>query len=483
MVTYSPISSQSHRINISNHLQQQQLHLSNIRRRESMNSSIGATSVRRLLAVNRGSRHRVPSHIRSKILKDFIFLAVAHGLCWAILIPIFGMQGAKTIWFHQENTINLGADIGSVLLSLSFLITSGMCLLTTKIVKKFGFMTLFIAKYSGLCLFLAVHLYPTIYVLLPGYIIFGLTFGPALIAKLSIIVSIPCKLSCYQQEYGLSAVELFDENKVIWKRDESICKFARWFHAAQNFGIVCGATIAAIILTMSPTQNSSLVQTSLSSFSHLTTVPMHSESTTISTLNTIIDKNLSNLSNIDISRDENQALNTFRSSVLQDLLLKVTTTATPLNRTTSTETSYFQDIETMIQQLEYYSDEPFENSMMDQKLCGIHFCPGWDLTSITQPTYEYNVGGNDTSGGSNSNVILASTNFGQIELLGVFLGMSIVALLLICLIGTIENNMRVETLRCLSDTVIFAGPMAYFIGTEQGYMLADYTTVRCIFEY
>lgn len=479
MVTYSPISSQSHRTGpLSNHIHQ---HLSNNRRRESMNSSIGATSVRRLLAVNRGSRHRIPTHIRSKILKDFTFLSIAHGLCWAILIPIFGMQGARTIWFHKENIIDLGADIGTVLLSLSFLITSAMCLLTTKLVKKFGFMTLFIAKYSGLCLFLAVHLYPTIYVLLPGYIIFGLTFGPALIAKLSIIVSIPCKLSCYQQE--LSAVELFDENKITWKRDESICKFARWFHAAQNFGIVCGATIAAVILTMS-SSSSSQTSSSISSTPFLnplpSTTPMSKFASTFSITSNLSDIQISkNISTLDISQ-QNQALSTFRSQILSDLLIKAAATASPLNHT-STETSFFPDIETMIHQMEYYSDEPIENSVMDQKLCGIHFCPGWDLTTICQPPLnDYNVEKNETQAINGNNLILTVTNFGQIELLGVFLGMSIIALLLICLIGTIENNMRVESLRCLSDTVIFAGPMAYFIGTEQGYMLADYTTVSVL---
>lgn len=475
MVTYSPISSQSHRTgHLSNHIHQ---HLSSNRRRESMNSSIGATSVRRLLAVNRGSRHRIPSHIRSKILKDFTFLSIAHGLCWAILIPIFGMQGARTIWFHKENAIDLGADIGSVLLSLSFLITSGMCLLTTKLVKKFGFMTLFIAKYSGLCLFLAVHLYPTIYVLLPGYIIFGITFGPALIAKLSIIVSIPCKLSCYQQE--LSAVELFDENKVMWKRDESICKFARWFHAAQNFGIVCGATIAAVILTMS--SSSQTIKSISSPFVNPSqaTTPMPKFTTTfLVTPSNLSEVQISkNISTLDISQ-QNQALSTYRSQILSDILTKAAVTASPLNQTTSTEISYFPDIETMIHQMEYYSDEPIENSVMDQKLCGIHFCPGWDLTTICQPSSsDFNEGLNDTQVINGNNLILTVTNFGQIELLGVFLGLSIIALILICLIGTIETNMRVESLRCLSDTVIFAGPMAYFIGTEQGYMLADYTTV------
>lgn len=62
------------------------------RRRESMNSSIGATSIRRLLTVNRGCRHKISLHVRAKVAKNFTLLIVAHGLMCAVLIPLFGLQ-------------------------------------------------------------------------------------------------------------------------------------------------------------------------------------------------------------------------------------------------------------------------------------------------------------------------------------------------------------------------------------------------------
>lgn len=62
------------------------------RRRESINSSIGATSIRRLLTVNRGCRHKISSHVRAKIAKNFSQLIIAHGLMCAVLIPLFGLQ-------------------------------------------------------------------------------------------------------------------------------------------------------------------------------------------------------------------------------------------------------------------------------------------------------------------------------------------------------------------------------------------------------
>lgn len=65
------------------------------RRRESMNSSIGATSIRRLLTVNRGCRHRISLHVRAKVAKNFTLLILAHGLMCAVLVPLFGLQVNK----------------------------------------------------------------------------------------------------------------------------------------------------------------------------------------------------------------------------------------------------------------------------------------------------------------------------------------------------------------------------------------------------
>lgn len=62
------------------------------KRRESMNSSIGATSIRRLLTVNRGCRHKISSQVRAKTVKNFTLLIVAHGLMCAVLIPLFSLQ-------------------------------------------------------------------------------------------------------------------------------------------------------------------------------------------------------------------------------------------------------------------------------------------------------------------------------------------------------------------------------------------------------
>lgn len=127
MAAYSPISSRNHRINTA-----PPYHISSTansvmpttvpfnavagtsiastfhgnlsgssRRRESINSSIGATSIRRLLTVNRGCRHKVSLQVRAKVVKNFTLLIVAHGLMCAVLIPLFGLQVSNRIPFVE----------------------------------------------------------------------------------------------------------------------------------------------------------------------------------------------------------------------------------------------------------------------------------------------------------------------------------------------------------------------------------------------
>lgn len=141
MAAYSPISSRNHRINIA-----PPYHISSTansaistttafnavggpvvstfhgnvsgssRRRESINSSIGATSIRRLLTVNRGCRHKISLHVRAKVAKNFTLLIVAHGLMCAVLIPLFGLQVRKSFYYTHITHI---AQAASLMLSMA----------------------------------------------------------------------------------------------------------------------------------------------------------------------------------------------------------------------------------------------------------------------------------------------------------------------------------------------------------------------------
>lgn len=96
MAAYSPISSRSHRNSVhtaASYQIHQATGSASHRRRDSINSSIGATSIRRLLKVNQtGCRYKIPLHIKTKVTRNFILLVLAHGLTCSILVPLFGLQ-------------------------------------------------------------------------------------------------------------------------------------------------------------------------------------------------------------------------------------------------------------------------------------------------------------------------------------------------------------------------------------------------------
>lgn len=108
----------------------------------------------------------------------------------------------------------------------------------------------------------------------------------------------------------------------------------------------------------------------------------------------------------------------------------------------------------------------FDKNEHGERICGVQSCPVWDVT----------ISFNANSSLSLNDFHLIS-NLSATELMGIFVGFGVISLVLACFMGNIENGIRTESSRGMTDTLMFAGPMAYFIGTEQGYMLTDFTKV------
>ncbi|XP_055711890.1 uncharacterized protein LOC129806975 isoform X2 [Phlebotomus papatasi] len=404
MTAYSPISSRSHRVGPQ--IQPPLGGLGGVvnprARRESINSSIGANSVRRLLTVN----------------------LIAHGLTTAALVPLIGLQGSSSAWFEQNSWIYFGPDIGSILLSLSFFITAGMCLLATRLIRRLGYFIVILVSYSGLCFYLATHFFPSIYVLLPGYIVLGITLGPAWVGKLSLVVSMAGKLSCGQHEcYPADAYDS-GEHRNLCSREENVRRLARWYHAAQDLGIIFGALLASTILSCVSRNESGCLS----------------------------GANMTN------------AFVPFRNSLEMSMIRVMNTTRAPNVNDSSQVTSLMNSTsveKSLIFPPEGFLDAFFNTNEHGERICGADLCPVW-----LRPT-QY----------SNATEILSGSfelPIGTKTIIGVFLGMSLLALALSSMSGHIDSHLRLEPIRGISDTLLFAGPMAYFIGTEQGYILSDY---------
>ncbi|XP_029727766.1 uncharacterized protein LOC115254158 [Aedes albopictus] len=463
ITNYSPASSRSHRLAVAPPITIgypfQSSTLGN-RRRDSVNSSIGATSVRRLLTVNNrsyGCRHKIPTHMRHKVTRNFVLLTIAHGLMCTALIPLVGLQGSNSTWFQQESWLAMGPDVGSGLLSICCLVTALMCLVTTKIIRKFGYSIVLAAIYGGLCVFLATHIYPVLVSLVPGYLVLGLILGPSVICKHTLVVSMAGKLSCSQPECGGTSMaginaDSYDDHRLLCSRNESIRRLGRWFQAAGDFGMIIGTIVASFILSCASSNRAGCFYISATS------------STNISGTITTAQINSSALNEVTLGHPSIEIAPTSTSRSLADPnpTSKVTTPTMPSLK----ETIFFlynirmQHHGSDGYQLDRFPYSTFQTNDHGERICGSHLCPVWDR--------------NIPINSSTISSLSLQTQTGTIPLMGLYLICAVVALTVTGLTTDIEHNVKFDSIRKMSDTLLFAGPMAYFIGTEQGYMLADF---------
>ncbi|XP_061389912.1 protein unc-93 homolog A [Musca vetustissima] len=394
---YSPISTRSHRVNpVSSYHVQAALAAS--RRRESINSSIGATSIRRLISLNnRNCRYKVPAHIRQKVTKCFTLLALAHGLMCAVLVPIFALQGSNSVWHHREQWLQIGPNIGSLLLSICLFISAGMSLVTPKLIRKFGYTVLMGVNSVAVCLFLICHLYPSIYTLLPAYMILGLTHSPSWISKIAVVVHFGSKLSCSQHECTLMsshALDSWEEHKLSCNRDQKVRRLGRWFQASKDIGIILGAIIASMVLSCTSPNN---------------TLPQ-----------------------------------------AQAVQFYIPSTPYVWSRGSPYKSEY------------YNLDEH------GSRICGADMCPLWQFDAAAED--------DEINETIFSPFIREKPRAGSSTLIGIYLIFALISIILLVLAGKVHATFRHERIKGMTDTLLFAGPLAYFIGTEQAYILSDFLT-------
>uniref|UniRef100_A0A182MAR1 Major facilitator superfamily associated domain-containing protein n=1 Tax=Anopheles culicifacies TaxID=139723 RepID=A0A182MAR1_9DIPT len=513
MTNYSPASNRSHRISVGATFaaayQFQSSSLGNRHRRDSVNSSIGATSVRKLLTVqNRsyGCRHKIPSHVRSKMMKNFILVAVAHGFMCTALVPLIVLQGANSTWFQQESWLAAGPDVGSGLLSLCCAVTAGMSLMTTKLVQRFGYSIVLAASYGALCLFLAAHIYPVLLSLVPGYLVLGLFLGPSVICKQALLVSMAGKLSCSQPECGGTSTaganaDSYDDHRLICSRQEQVRRLGRWFRAAGDFGIIIGTIVAAFVLTCASGSNR------IGCYYISSLAPPVPNAALSATLNGTTPA--FNGSHHDQAADAGLPL--YRDILMslpgvteQPLDVSTSDSANPTHPTPSKavtpsmptlrETMYFlyniklpdptgngddgyhpsstssspagggssdEQRDAAGPYMDRFPYSMFQTNDYGERICGSHLCPVWDR----------NVPVNSSA---LENQLKLQGYTGATPLMCIYLVFGVLAFTVTAFTTDIEFNVKFDSIRRMSDTLLFAGPLAYFVGTEQAYMMADF---------
>ncbi|KAG5324570.1 UN93L protein, partial [Acromyrmex heyeri] len=154
MAAYSPISCRSTRTSALSW-----------RRRDSMNSSAGASSVRRLIAAVRAAPSG-PRPPRRVVLRHIAALLLGHASCSAATLPIFPLQAG------------LGAfepRLGPVLLAYLYMMAAATSCFAPIVVQRLGTNLAITASHVVTAIFVGVHLYPKWYGCLIAAILVRLT--------------------------------------------------------------------------------------------------------------------------------------------------------------------------------------------------------------------------------------------------------------------------------------------------------------------
>lgn len=360
--------------------------------------------------------------------------------------------------------------IGSLLLSLSFLLASGMCFLSAIAIKRMGHYSVILCGYLGIALFLACHVLPNYYTLLPAYTVLGIVLGPLYISKFNLIIVMANKLSCGQHECcnALSTPTANQEPtheeigmfpaKPPCSRDQNIRRLARWFNAVQDFGIICGAVIASLLLTCSAFDEPNTVAHSMC-------------------------MNGNNLSSSD-AFSFSQPVMVMDAFPVPDHLTASPPLALPVKNESSREATAQIPVELTPVVGAVLKKAPvseiFDVNSHGQRICGASSCPVW-MHAYYVPFYMSPQ--RNESGRSYESILY--TNIRMQATIAVYLILCLAAIA--STIGlrkfTNKKNLaqqpqaRYNTIPGLADTLFFAGPMAFFIGTEQSYLLADFMKV------
>ncbi|XP_008560913.1 protein unc-93 homolog A [Microplitis demolitor] len=235
MTTYSPISCRSARASALS-----------CRRRESMTSSAGTSSVRRLIAAVRAGTpstsggvfstgyagcNILPRPPRKVVIRHCAALFLGHITISAATLPLLPLQAGLGAF---------NSHLGPILLALLYAVATLTSLLSTVIIQKLGTNIVICLSHLMTIIFIITHLYPKWYVLLPSYALFGITLSPSLLSRTSHVNNCANNLSVI---YSTDPEDPDDT-----RRECLLRRLNRIMKLAEDVGLAVGCLIAALII-------------------------------------------------------------------------------------------------------------------------------------------------------------------------------------------------------------------------------------------
>lgn len=210
MTAYSPISYRSARASALS-----------CRRRESMTSSAGASSVRRLIAAVRTTPSG-PRPPRKIIIRHCAALLLGHMTISAASLPIFPLQAGLFAF---------SPHLGPLLPAFLYATAALTSCFAPIVVQKFGTNLIVSIGHLATTIFIGTHLYPKWYVLLPSYALLGICNSPCVLARTSHV-----NISATNLNFVCMDPEDPDEKR----RDCILRRLNRALKLAEDMGLAIG---------------------------------------------------------------------------------------------------------------------------------------------------------------------------------------------------------------------------------------------------
>ncbi|CAG9853593.1 unnamed protein product [Phyllotreta striolata] len=238
--TYSPMCTRS-RYNL--HLQ------GSARRRDSINSSIGATSVRRLLAVvrggtnsrNAGRNHNSTVYTKKILLANLVVVCFSHIFSSLAFLPFMALQGSVSVWYQPDDENVTTITKGSLFLTSSFVIAAIVTLVAPCVLKRISASTIIVVCNGAMIVFYLSHLYQFLYVTIPAYLLLGLIQGMLTNGHISFLLVLSQRITALFHED--------EEEGRLARRTVVIRRVARAFQGSYDFGLILGSILSAMLIT------------------------------------------------------------------------------------------------------------------------------------------------------------------------------------------------------------------------------------------
>lgn len=228
--------------------------IKHISRQASVTSSTGTSSVRKLIAVVRSTpSHLGPVYSRPLICQNFVALCLSHGMFTVAFVPIVILQGSISVWWRPADSLDREIDIqtsfnaGSLLLATLYFLAAVSALASPFVAHRMGITKCLSLCYATATVFVGIHLYPKLYLLIPAYILMGFSTGHLNSTKITYLIMLASKLKFVLSEEEESE---FQSKLDSTKRESLVQKLFRGISFAQNLGLIIGGFITYVLIHM-----------------------------------------------------------------------------------------------------------------------------------------------------------------------------------------------------------------------------------------